>query len=297
MINTGLILVVCMNAFSCLDPTEKKPPAAEEKSIEASGYNLALPDRVVKLPPVLHEVSGIAVIDSIHAACVQDENGIVFIVDVRNGEIRDQFIFHLPGDYEGITRAGSTIYVLRSDGLLFQIPVDGFSGSLKKSFALGIPPHDNEGLCYDRKNNRLLIVPKHIPGKESQNEEKHPVYGFDLRSETLLKEPVFVLNLKEIRKFAADNKIVPSGDNSKIRFQPSAIGIHPVTNDLFIFSAASGMLFVFNANGTIEHIERLDKEIYNMPEGISFFENGDMLVSNEGRNRAPTILRFNYKRK
>jgi hypothetical protein len=29
-------------------------------------------------------------------------------------------------------------------------------------------------------------------------------------------------------------------------------------------------------------------------EGISFFENGDMLISNEGEDRKPTLLRFNY---
>jgi len=34
-----------------------------------------------------------------------------------------------------------------------------------------------------------------------------------------------------------------------------------------------------------------------MPEGISFLDNGDMLISNEGRTNPPTILLFKYKRK
>lgn len=297
MIELGLCFVFCMNLFSCTNTAEKQPLPADKKSNNATGYNLSEPDRVIKLPPVLHEVSGIAIIDSIYVACVQDENGIVFIVDARNGEVRDKFTFHLPGDYEGITRDARTLYVLRSDGVLFQILLNGFSGSLKKSFALGIPRHDNEGLCYDRKSNRLLIVPKHKPGKESENEGKHPAFGFDLRSESLLEKPVFGLDLKGIKKFADENNIEPAGNDSKIRVKPSAIGIHPVTNELYVLSAASGMLFVFDARGAIGHIEKLDKGIFNMPEGISFFENGDMLISNEGRNRAPTILRFNYKRK
>lgn len=297
MIELGLCFVFCMNLFSCVNSGDQDIPASGEKSTKATGYNLSEPDRIIKLAPVLHEVSGITIIDSLYVACVQDENGIVFIVDARSGEIRDKFTFHLPGDYEGITRDGRTLYVLRSDGVLFQISLNGFSGSLKKSVALGIPRHDNEGLCYDGKNRRLLIVPKHKPGKESENEGKHPVYGFDLRSESLLEKPVFGLDLKEIKKFADENNIEPSGNDSKIRLRPSAIGIHPITNELYILSAASGMLFVFDARGTIKHIEKLEKDIFNMPEGISFFENGDMLISNEGRNRAPTLLRFNYKRK
>jgi hypothetical protein len=50
-------------------------------------------------------------------------------------------------------------------------------------------------------------------------------------------------------------------------------------------------------NGTIEYIEKLNPDVFNMPEGIAFFGNGDMLISNEGRINPPTILRFNYKRK
>ncbi|MCU0377268.1 MAG: SdiA-regulated domain-containing protein [Bacteroidales bacterium] len=283
-----------MNLFNCINSADEANPPSDDKSIKATGYNLSEPDRVIKLPPVLHEVSGIALIDSTSVACVQDENGVIFVVDLIKGEIRDQIFFHYPGDYEGLTRVGEVFYVLRSDGVLFRVLPEGSSGSLKKSYSVGIPPHNNEGLCYDRKNNRLLVVPKHNPGKESENDGKHPVYGFDLRSETLLNKPVLELNLKEIKKFAADNNIKSSGDDNKIRIRPSAVGIHPLTNDLYVLSASTGMLFVFDVNGRIKQIEKLDKDIFNMPEGISFFENGDMLISNEGRNKAPAILRFNY---
>jgi hypothetical protein len=49
-------------------------------------------------------------------------------------------------------------------------------------------------------------------------------------------------------------------------------------------------------NGTIEYSEKLNPELFNMPEGITFFKNGDMLISNEGKDKYPTILRFNYDR-
>lgn len=297
MIYLGLVFTFCMSIFSCTGSADKNPPAADEKSISATGYNLSSPDRTIKLPPVLHEVSGIALIDSTTVACIQDENGIVFMLDLKKGEIRDQIIFHTPGDYEGITSTGSDIYVLRSDAALFRIESDGSSGSLRKGFTAGIPPNEYEGLCYDRRNNRLMVMPKHKPGKEFENDGRHPVYGIDLGSETLLKQPVFGITIKDLNKFAAANNIKISGDDSKIRFKPSAIGIHPLTNEFYVLSAIARMLFVFDMNGTIVHMEKLDKDIFNMPEGISFLENGDMMISNEGRKNPPAILIFKYKRK
>ena len=56
------------------------------------------------------------------------------------------------------------------------------------------------------------------------------------------------------------------------------------------------MLFVFDMNGTIEYMEKLNPDIFNQPEGITFLKNGDMLISNEGQNKNPTLLRFNYNR-
>lgn len=295
MIYPGLVFTVCMSLFSCADSIEKNPPSADEKSIKATGYNLSNPDRTIKLPPVLHEVSGITILDSATVACVQDENGIVFMIDLKKGEIRDQLIFHTPGDYEDITRAGNALYVLRSDGMLFRVMHNGSPGSLKKSFSSGVPVNEYEGLCSDSRNNILLITPKHKPGKEYKHEGKHPVYGFDLSKETPLVKTVFDLDLKEIREYAADHKIEAPGDDSRIRFKPSAIGIHPLTNELFVLSSVERMLFVFDINGKIRHIEKLDKDIFNMPEGISFLENGDMMISNEGHKNPPTILIFNYR--
>jgi hypothetical protein len=50
-------------------------------------------------------------------------------------------------------------------------------------------------------------------------------------------------------------------------------------------------------NGEIENIERLNPSLFSNAEGIAFFENGDMLITNEGQNKSATLLRFNYKKK
>jgi uncharacterized protein YjiK len=292
-----------MNIFSCGNSTDKTSHPADIKSVNTIGYNLSDPDKTIILPDILHEISGITVIDSSSVACVQDENGVVFIFDLLKNEIKQQLFFHADGDYEGITRVDKTIYILRSDGALFEILIYGSSGSRKVKFSKDIPANDYEGLCYDQKTNRILIAPKGNIGKNSENEKKRVIYGFDLNSGKLMKKPVIDFDLSKIKRFASYNivNLPVKGKKKKqirepeIEFRPSAIAIHPLTNKLFVLSAMEEMLFVFDINGTIEYIEKLNPHIFNMPEGITFFKNGDMLISNEGQNKNPTLLRFNYK--
>jgi len=40
----------------------------------------------------------------------------------------------------------------------------------------------------------------------------------------------------------------------------------------------------------------LDPRVFNKAEGITFMENGDMLITNEGQDHRPTLLRFNYQK-
>ena len=107
--------------------------------------------------------------------------------------------------------------------------------------------------------------------------------------------------------FAIKNKLdLPSMTRKKkgqeisepfIKFRTSAICVHPKTKQLFLLSASDYLLFIFDANGTIKHLEQLNPNIFNKAEGISFFDNGDMLITNEGQDNRPTVLRFKYEMK
>jgi hypothetical protein len=75
----------------------------------------------------------------------------------------------------------------------------------------------------------------------------------------------------------------------------SAIGIHPVTKKIFILAASDYLLCVYNRDGKLENVEMLDPKLFNKAEGIAFFSNGDLMVSNEGEKGKPSLLRFNYR--
>jgi hypothetical protein len=266
------------------------------------GYNLSVPYRVYVLPKSLKEISGMAETDTSSFACVQDEKEIVYIFDINKSQVIKKLNLGYTGDYEGIARVDKTLYILRSDGLLSEIANFETDQPARTTYSTGIPWKDNEGICSDPNNNRLLIAPKVPPEKDSGNKKKRFIYGFDLISKKLIIEPVLIFDLNEIERFALKNKIkVPMKDKKKgggkepdIKFRMSAIEIHPITGKLFVLSSIDKLLFVFNMKGKIEYLERLNPDLFNQPEGITFMKNGDLYISNEGKEYSPTLVRFKY---
>jgi hypothetical protein len=296
----SLFLLIFINIFNFCGQTDYE----NTNNLLSIGYNLSAPDRVYFLPIALQEISDITEKDAASIACVQDEQEIIFIYDINKNQIINQFNFSDDGDYEGIARVDRTIYILRSNGLLTEITNYESDKFKRTTYTTGIPWKDNEGLCYDQKNNRLLIGSKEIPGKDSKDKEKRFIYGFSLSSKKLIKEPVFRFDLNELGRFALENnvKVPMKGKKGKkeepdIKLRISAIGIHPITGRLFVLSGIEKLLFVFDMNGNIEAIERLNHDLFKQPEGITFMKNGDMYISNEGRKKSATLVRFNYKPK
>lgn len=265
-----------------------------------SQYNLSKPDKTLILPDTLREVSGLTDIDLNTVACIQDENGILFIYDIIDNQIKQQYNFNIDGDYEGITHVGNTIYILRSDGVLFEIDNYNLPGFKLKQYETDIPANNNEGLCFDALNNRLLIACKSKHGKGSEYKDKRVIYAFDLSTKQLSIQPVFNFDVAVIKTFAQQMQLdLPERKKKKqtepiIKFFTSAIAIHPFSKKLYLLSATDHLLFIFDMSGKVEHIEQLNPKLFNKAEGITFLTNGDMLITNEAQDKKPTLLRFNY---
>jgi len=301
MKKTCLFLFLILTIFTSCDNSHKK---GKRVKIDTSiGYNLSAPDRVYVLPEVLQEISGITEIDSSTIACIQDEREIVFMYDLNSSQIIRRIDCGYKGDYEGIARVDSTLYILRSDGVLSKIKNFESDKFVRSALTSGIPWKDDEGICYDPQNNNLLITSKETPRKGSGDRNKRFIYGFSLASEKPIQEPVFTIDLSAIDSFALENNIrVPMKDKKKgkkkepdIRFLVSDMAIHPKTGKLFLLSSADKLLFVFNMKNQIEFIGRLNPDLFKQPEGITFMKNGDMYISNEGKKKSATIVRFNYR--
>jgi uncharacterized protein YjiK len=154
---------------------------ANNEGKNTQGYNLNKADAAFVLPGMLHEISGITYLGADYFACIQDENGIIFIYDVKKNKLERQFPFNINGDYEGIASVGRKIYVRRSDGTLFEISDHESKNFDLDVFFTNIPSRNNEGLCYDPDGNRLLIAPKGQTLKGSEYKDKREIYALTLK--------------------------------------------------------------------------------------------------------------------
>ncbi len=262
-------------------------------------YELQKPSGITELPPILHEVSGLTVIDEHTLACVQDEDGMLFLLDAKTKTIQQQIHFYVPGDYEGLAPVGKNMYVLRSDGMLFELKnYRNPKKMLVDSIQTGIPAADNEGFCYDIQHKQLLIGCKSKASSGPEGKFLREIYAFDLRKKQLKEIPAFTLDTRKLVAFAEENKLTlhqkdgKTGKEPLLKVRISALYLHPQTKQLYVLSAADHYLFVLNPDGKIHHIEALDKDLFNKSEGIAIQKNGTLFVSNEGQDKKPTILEF-----
>jgi hypothetical protein len=277
----------------------KNQPAPATK---IAGYNLSKPDNYWPLPDILKEISGIVLIDGSSVACIQDEKGTVFIYNFKNNKITSNIRFNDDGDYEDLALVNKTIYILRSDGNLYESASLSSDNEKAKKTETKVPSEDNEGLCYDQVSKKLLIGCKGDI-KNDKYKNKRAIFAFDQNKKSLSSKPFLVVDPKTIKKFIVENKL-NSGkkhddedDDFDVEFRMSAIGIHPITKKIFVVCASDYLICVFNRDGVPENIELLDRKLFNKTEGIAFLPNGDVLFSNEGENGKPSLMRFNYKNK
>jgi len=269
-------------------------------------YNLSEPDKIYKLPAYLKEISGISYYGNNKMACVQDEHATIYIFNLKKGKVISKIDFGKNADYEDIAVVGNTAYVLRSDGTIFK--VENFENKFKttkiKTALKG--KNNTEGLFFDKKPNSLLIACKDLPSINSDNlyENFKAIYSFNLAKEELNSQAKFLIDLtitdklqnrgrvEEIYITIAEKlNLLKSNDS----FHPSAIAIHPFSGNLYVISGVEKLLIIMSKTNNVLNIIELDKKIFNQPEGISFSENGDMYISNEGKKGKGNILKFNFR--
>jgi uncharacterized protein YjiK len=235
-----------------------------------------------EMPAVLKEISGVSYLDANRFVCVQDPSGKIFIYNTAKSEIEKEIPFAGKGDYEGLTIVGENAWVLRADGTLFE--VGNFrTKPVVREFDTHLTVKQNpEGLCYDQRNNRLLVA---IKDEEPGQPDYKGIYGFDLGKLKMAETPVVKIDLNDER--LTSTKKSKKKDNS---IKPSAIGVHPVTGKIYITDGPGSKLLVMAMSGAIENLYQLDKKEFAQPEGLTFSPAGDLFISNEGSKAAGNIV-------
>ncbi len=234
------------------------------------------------MPKDLTEISGISYIDGQRFACIQDELGKIFIYNTTSSSVEKEISFGAAGDYEELALVGETIWVLRADGKLFEVSNINAAKPSVKEYSIPLTmKQDPEGLCYDKKKNRLLIA---IKGAEPGTENYKGIYAFDLDSKKMDQQPVFKIDLQ--------NKVFGNGSDKKKRntINPSGISIHPVSGDMYIIEGRNPQLLIIDAVGNIKKLYGLNSNEFAQPEGITFNDAGDLFIANEGAKQPGNIV-------
>jgi uncharacterized protein YjiK len=252
--------------------TVSEVPAKEQET----NSSIAI-DQKWEMPAELKEISGIAYIDKTRLACVQDEQGKLYIYNTQSKRIEKEIPFAAEGDYEGVAVVENTAYVLRADGRLFEVADYNQKPTVIEHQTHLTEEQDVEGLCYDKKNNRLLLT---IKGHEPNTTDYKGIYAFDLASKKMAKAPVLKVDLThEIWK---DIK-------GKQKMEPSDLDIHPLTGDIYITDGAKPKLLVMDAKGKVKNLFLMDESQFPQPEGVAFTPEGDLIISSEGKTGAGSI--------
>lgn len=263
---------------------------SKNQTFQMADYKFLNPNNIYDLPDILNEISGIAIADTNTVLCIQDELGAVFKYNLSNEEIVKVYRFTDVGDFEDIAINGDFLFVLRSDGNVFDFNYKDYRVQVNQNM-IPINSLNIEGLFYDTSTGYMYIVSKEA--LVNTKESKRMVFRYSIKA-THLPELYLEININDLTDLFKKN--FPEMANSNILFNPSAIAIHPITKEIYILSANERVLVIYN-NNKLKNIYPLPAELYYKPEGISFFANGDILISSEGNKKGlikGSILLLNY---
>lgn len=272
-----------------------------------STYDLAHPTRAFDLPRDLREISDLTWVGEHTLGCVQDEKGILYLLDARDGRLRAAHPFGPKGDYEGVARVGAEFYVLRSDGMLLRLTTRGAGLGVGDAIALATPERNLEGLCFDPLRSLLLIAPKDVavpppsPKDGDQDkaaeraakrarqeaEDERVLWGFDPKTRKLLDEPVLRLSIPRIVAQAEGNPDLPTRSGKKGELRPdlklrfSCVAVHPQTHEIWMLSSADHLVLAFSRSGDLRLLRALDPKLLPKPEGMTFLPDGSLVLSTE----------------
>ncbi len=282
-----VFMIACITAvltsiilLSCVQKSAPESPI---------GYDFTKPVKY-NMPPDLNEISGIAFekgkADRIYAE--SDGIGKIFYFKLGDKAVKNTE-FKENGDFEDIAISNNQVVMLQSKGVLFTVPLSEIGKSQTTNVHKNkdiLPEGEYEGM-YATDGGEIYVLCKHCTIDKTS--KKSSGFIFQLAADGSVKQTGdFTVNVKHIEELLGVDKI---------SFHPSAITRNPVSNDWYILSSVNKVLVVADAKWKIRQVYKLDQNLFTQPEGITFDNQNNLYISNEGHAPQPAnILKFVYKR-
>jgi uncharacterized protein YjiK len=236
------------------------------------------------LPTSLSEISGLALAQDGRLLAHDDESGSIWVFDYRRGIILKQFHVgnNIHEDFEGITIANGDIYLLASNGKLYQFQ-EGAEGA-KVRFSR----HDTdlgkecefEGVAFDSTRNELELACKNVGTKS-------------LRDQLVIYRMSLATGVSDrISRLTIPQSQIIGGHDWKL-FKPSDITIDPITGNYVLLSSQEQAVLVITPDGAVVSVRSLPPG-HDQPEGIAITADSILIVSDEAVRKPAAITLYRW---
>jgi uncharacterized protein YjiK len=235
----------------------------------------------------LSEISGLALTADGRLLTHGDEQGQVSEIDYRRGMVVKRFTIGaqlVPGDFEGITVANGVLYLLASNGKLYEFQ-EGANGE-RVPYTI----HDTrlkhecefEGVAFDPKLDALLLACKNVYTKGALRDSL-VIYRWGLPDGTAVPPTRLTTPLEQI-----------TGPNGWKGLHPSDITIDPFSGDYVLVAAEERALIEITPAGVLVFARPLPASLQHT-EGVAITTDSLLILSDEAGRRPADISLYRWR--
>ncbi|MGH9424544.1 MAG: SdiA-regulated domain-containing protein, partial [Thermoanaerobaculia bacterium] len=231
------------------------------------------------MPPELREISGLVLTPDGRILAHDDEVSKIYAIDPRTGILLKQFTLGsgVRGDFESITMAGNDIYLLASNGVLYQfqegedgvgVPYSAYDLHLGKECEF-------ESMVFQADSNWLVMPCKNAKDKTLQH--NLVIYRWKISGPQSSRLSMITIPFAQL-----------IGSNKWKSLHPSDITIDPASGNFVMITSHEKALIEMTTSGDLVRSEPLP-DGHNQPEGIAITKDSILMLSDEA-TRSPAAI-------
>lgn len=268
--------------------------------VKEDGYfDLVHPENVSNLPMGVNAFTDFVFMDSTHLICLDNQVGGVLVYDVISNKSQGYLSTDIDAKITEVAKIDSTI-ILVDEKMDLHFLLPPYDSTSITTESLKDKSWISSGMCLHEQTKRLFFVAETNVENDIQN---YSIYSYNLNQRKLNERALFEIKPEEIELFAISNniqlpinRIDEIGDTvQNFTFNPDVIAVHPKTNEIYVLSSADRSLAVYNQFGQVVNYTVLNEEIYVNPQAMTFYPNGDLLLTNSDLKN-PSIVRIKWNK-
>jgi uncharacterized protein YjiK len=250
-----------------------------------------------EMPEVLKEISGLVLTRDGRLLTHNDSRGKVFEVDYRRGVLVKEFTLGPPdphGDFEAITIVGDTVFLLASDGILYEF-AEGAKGKSVPYTVQDTGLGDRcefEGLAYDSTVKSLLLACKKVHDKTLK--DSLVIFRWPIApTKDTAKAKTKQQDVKPSYLAVPMARII--GSNGWTDLHPSDITIDPFNGDYVLVASREKALFEITPAGAVVFARPLPTG-HEQAEGVAITRDSILIISDEAKGGPAVITLYRWRR-